>query len=382
MRMAKKKILVLTDHMPWGHRSIAKAIFNYLKEHEKENDYEVVYAEIKAETGIGDDLYTFAYRYIPLSNRWAAKVFDIKFARDLMRKSTIFNLPRLKKEVNKINPDLIISAYFIHSHSLADWRKEENKQFKLWTIVADPWTINPISFVKGCDLNIVYDEIGEKLALKYDIKKNEILKTGWWVRPEMYKKIDKKEVRKKLGIKGDRPVIFVGGGSLGTSALPKLLPTLIFLKSKVTFIINTGVDKFSYNLVEKYCKILTKLRKDDVVIIKNMGWIDNMAEVLGVSDIIFGKAGPNFLFDSIACQKPFVAITHIGGQEDGNIDLIKKKKLGWVREKNSELVNFLYQYLDNPKSFEGKFKEEIQKEALSNEKSLKMILERIKKDLK
>jgi processive 1,2-diacylglycerol beta-glucosyltransferase len=380
--MQKKKILVLTDHMPWGHRSIAKAIFNYLKEHEKENDYEVVYAEIKAETGIGDDLYTFAYRYIPLSNRWAAKVFDIKFARDLMRKSTIFNLPRLKKEVNKINPDLIISAYFIHSHSLADWRKEENKQFKLWTIVADPWTINPISFVKGCDLNIVYDEIGEKLALKYDIKKNEILKTGWWVRPEMYKKIDKKEVRKKLGIKDDRPVIFVGGGSLGTSALPKLLPTLIFLKSKVTFIINTGVDKFSYNLVEKYCKILTKLRKDNVVIIKNMGWIDNMAEVLGVSDIIFGKAGPNFLFDSIACQKPFVAITHIGGQEDGNIDLIKKKKLGWVREKNSELVNFLYQYLDDPKYFKNKFKETIKKEALNNESSLKLILERVKKDLK
>lgn len=380
--MQKKKILVLTDHMPWGHRSIAKAIFNYLKEYEKENNYEVVYAEVKAETGIGDDLYTFAYRYIPLTNRWASKVFDIKFARDLMRKSTIFNLPRLKKEVNKINPDLIISAYFIHSHSLADWKKEANKNFKLWTIVADPWTINPISFVKGCDLNIVYDEIGEKLALKYDIKKNEILKTGWWVRPEMYKKNDKKEVRKKLGIEDDRPVIFVGGGSLGTSALPKLLPTLIFLKSKVTFIINTGVDKFSYNLVEKYCKILTKLRKDDVVIIKNMGWIDNMAEVLGVSDIIFGKAGPNFLFDSIACQKPFVAITHIGGQEDGNIDLIKKKKLGWVREKNSELVNFLYQYLDDPKYFKDKFKETIKKEALNNESSLKLILERVKKDLK
>ncbi|MDD4135889.1 MAG: glycosyltransferase [Candidatus Shapirobacteria bacterium] len=380
--MQKKKILVLTDHMPWGHRSIAKAIFNFLKEHERENDYEVVYAEIKAETGIGDDLYTFAYRYLPVSNRWAAKVFDIKFARDLMRKSTVFNLPRLKKEVNKIKPDLIISAYFIHSHSLADWRKEENRQFKLWTIVADPWTINPISFVKGCDLNIVYDDIGEKLALKYDIRKNEILKTGWWVRPEMYKKIDKKKVRKKLGIKDDRPVIFVGGGSLGTSALPKLLPTLIFLKSKVTFIINTGVDKFSYKLVDKYCKILTKLRKDDVVIIKNMGWIDNMAEVLGVSDIIFGKAGPNFLFDSVACQKPFVAITHIGGQEDGNVDLIKKKKLGWVREKSSELVNFLYQYLDDPEYFENKFKETIKIEALKNEKSLKMILDRVKKELK
>ena len=380
--MAKKRILVLTDHMPWGHRSIAKAIFNYLKEQEKDNDYEVFYAEVKAETGVGDDLYTFAYRYIPISNRWASKVFDMKFARDLLRKSTIFNLPRLKKEVNRINPDLIISAYFIHSHSLAEWRKEEKKTFKLWTMVADPWTINPISFVKDCDLNVVYDEIGEKLALKFDIKKNAILKTGWWVRPEMYRKTDKNEARKKLGIKNDRPVIFVGGGSLGTNALPKLLPTLIFLKSKVTFIINTGNDKFSYNLVGKYCKILAKLRKDDVVNIKNMGWIDDMAEVLGASDIVFGKAGPNFLFDSVACQKPFVSMTHIGGQEDGNVELIKKKKLGWVKEKSGELVTFLYQYLDDPKHFENKFKETIKKEALNNEKSLKIILERVKEDLK
>ncbi len=379
--MAKKKILVLTDHMPWGHRSIAKAIFNYLKTNEKDNNYEVVYAEIKAETGIGDDLYTFAYRYLPLSNRLAHKTFDKKFARDLMRKSSIFNLPRLKKEINKIKPDLIISAYFFHSHSLADWRVEEKKNFKLWTVVADPWTINPISIVKGCDLHIVYDEVGEHVALKYGVKESQILKTGWWVRPEMYQKIDRHEARKKLGITDDRPVIFMGGGSLGTNSLTKLLPTLIFIKKKVAFVINTGVDKFAFNLVKNYSKILTNLRKDDVVYIKNMGWIDNMAEVLVASDIIFGKAGPNFLFDVVACQKPFVAITHIGGQEDGNIDLIKKKNLGWIREKNSELVNFLYQYLDNPKYFENKFKKEIKEEALNNKDSMKTILERVKKEL-
>jgi UDP-N-acetylglucosamine:LPS N-acetylglucosamine transferase len=197
----------------------------------------------------------------------------------------------------------------------------------------------------------------------------------------MYKKVDKEKMRQKMGIKNDRPVIFVGGGSLGTSALPKVLPTLVFLKKKVTFIFNTGADKLSYGLVERYRKILSKVRKDDVVIIKNMGWIDNMAEVLGASDIVFGKAGPNFLFDSVACQKPFVSITHIGGQEDGNVDLIRKKKLGWVREKSSHLVEFLYEYLDNPKYFEDKFKDTIKKESENNKDSLKKILERIKKDL-
>jgi len=118
-----------------------------------------------------------------------------------------------------------------------------------------------------------------------------------------------------------------------------------------------------------------------MVCIKNMGWIDNMAEVLSACDIVFGKAGPNFLFDCVACKKPFVAITHIGGQEDGNIELIKKKKLGWIKEKNSELVEFLYKYLDEQELYQDNFKETIKKEADKNEKSLKIILEKVKEEL-
>jgi UDP-N-acetylglucosamine:LPS N-acetylglucosamine transferase len=379
--MVKKKILVLTDHMPWGHRSIAKAIFNYLKENEgKENFYEVSYAEVKAETAFTDEFYTFIYRYLPSTNKIANNLFDTKLVRDLLRTVSIFNLPRLKKEVEKCKPDLIISAYFFHSHSLALWKKEAKKKFKLWTVVADPWTMNSVTFVKGCDLNLVYDEVGENMAQKYGINKKEIFKTGWWVRPEMYRKFDKQKSRKKLGIGDDRPVVFVGGGSLGTSSLTKLLPSLMTIREKVTFVINTGVDKFAYNLVEKYKNLLKDVHKNDMVCIKNMGWIDNMSEVLSACDIVFGKAGPNFLFDVVAAGKPFVAMTHIGGQEDGNIELIKKKKLGWVKERNGELTDFLQEYLDDPKYFENRFKETIEKEASKNEKSLSMILERIKNE--
>lgn len=378
--MAKKKILVLTDLMPWGHRSIAKAIFNYLKENEKDNNFEVVFAEVKAETGIGNDVYTFLYRYFPLSNRIFHKIAAMKMSVDFAEDMAMRGLPRIEKEIKKIQPDLIISCYFLHSWTLAKWRQNFDVNFKLWTIVADPWSINPISFINLADKNIVYDDLGKRLALKRGVSEDKILVTGWWVRPEMYKQVDRQQAREKLGIYDDRPVIFVGGGSLGTNSLNNLLPNLIFLKKKVAFIINTGVDKFAYRMVDNYIKVLAKLRKDDLVYIKNMGWIDNMAEVLGASDMIFGKAGPNFLFDSIASQKPFVAITHVGGQEDGNIDLIKKKKLGWIKEKNGELIKFLHQYLNDPKYFENKFKETIKKEALNNKDSLKVILDEIKKE--
>lgn len=382
MKKLRKKILVLTDDMPWGHRSIAKAIFKYLKENESKNDYEVELAEIKADTVFVSDLYTFAYRYIPKTNRVFHRISGTKVAKDILKEMSILNLETLKEKINKIKPDLIISSYFLHSHSLVLWRKEENKEFKLWSVVTDPWTINALSFVKDADLNIVYDENSLKEGQKWGLEKEKMLVTGWWTRGEMYQKFNREKARKSLGFNDDRPVIFVGGGSLGMNSLPKLLPVILTLKERVGFIINTGTDKLAFNLIEQFTKILRRLKKDNLIQIKHLGWIENMGEVLSACDIVFGKAGPNFLFDCMASQKPFVAITHIGGQEDGNIELIKKKKLGWVKEKNGEIADFLYEYLEKPKLIENKCRENIKKEAENNQKSLGMILDRIKNEFK
>jgi UDP-N-acetylglucosamine:LPS N-acetylglucosamine transferase len=380
MKQAKKRILVLTDHMPWGHRSIAKAIYGYLKSVEKENNLEVYYAEVKSETGMANDLYTFIYRYMPGTNKLAFTLYEKnKLVRYSFEEASKKNLHRVKKEVEKIKPDLVISAYFFHTHSLAKWREETCQSFKLWSVVADPWTINPVSIFNNVDLNLVYDEVGVEVAKEQNIPVNKVLKTGWWVRPNMYTKYNREEARKKLGFYDDRPIIFLGGGSLGTSSLPRILPALLFLKKKVGFVINTGTDKLSYNLVENYIKFLKQMKKDDQIIIKNFGWIDNMAEILSACDMVFGKAGPNFLFDVVATEKPFVSITHISGQEDGNIDLIKKKNLGWVKEKNGEITKFLVNYLEKPEYYQEKYKHEIKAEAKFNQKSLPKVLEMVMK---
>lgn len=378
----KKRILVITDHMPWGHRSIARAIYDYLKD-KKENDYEVNYVEVVADTGLMGEMYKFVYRYFPSSNRLAHRLSKVKQIRENMIEDHIFkNLPRLEKLLKKYQPDLIISTYFLHSHGLAKIREMVPKyKFKLWPVVADPWTTVYGSYVPAADLHLVYDERSEMEAINFGIKKDKILKTGWWVRGQMYEKFDQHQSRLKLGFKDDRPVVFVGGGSLGTSALPKFLPLLMFVKRPVGVIFNAGTDKLSYKMVEEFWKLYRQIRNDEVVQIRNLSWIENMGEVLAACDMVFGKAGPNFLFDTVAAEKPFVSISHIGGQEDGNIDLIVKKKLGWVKENNGSLSEFFFDYLKNPKKYNGKYQETIKAEAESNRRSGEVILKRIKKEL-
>jgi len=379
--MVRKKILVITDHMPWGHRSIARAIYGFLKTKEKENEVSIEYAEVRAETGIGNDIYAFIYRYFPMSNRLSSWISQNKQIRAIVKDLSKINKPVLERLVDRVKPDLIICCYWLHSHTLAKMKEERQLSCELWSIVADPWSMVPAVFVPGADLNLVYDEVGVKMALKYGVKAERVMKTGWWVRGEMYQFIDRKQARRKLGVYDNRPVIFVGGGSLGTNSLTRLLPALMMIEKKCAFIFNTGTDKLLHSTIEEYVKLLRRMKLGKDLLVRNLGWIDNMAEVLTGSDMVFGKAGPNFLFDVVACHRPMVAITHIGGQEDGNVEIIKEKGLGWVKEKPGQAADFLLEYLENPKYFQQKFRKNIGEEAKNNQKTMERVWKKIRKEI-
>jgi len=379
--MKPLRILVMTDTMPWGHRSIAKAIYGHLKRVSDEHNWEVQYAEVKAETGPASEIYSLVTRYIPESYNVAYKLSANKVVNQLLSDVSLGALDNIKSIVSFFMPDLIISTYYLHSHCLARWKNSEGKPFKLWTVVSDPWTVSLATYVpQGADLHLVYDEVGEKVGLDIGLAPSQILKTGWWVREEMYQSIERAAARQKLGIEDNRPVVFVGGGSLGNSAIPRVIPLLLSAKRSLTAIFNSGTDKIAYTLVDNYAKTYARShRKNKLVQLINLGWVENMAEVLAASDIVFGKAGPNFMFDCVAQHKPFVAITHVAGNEDGNLDLIRERGLGWVREKPDELREFITGYLERPEVYHAMFADTIALEAERNRQSLPIIAEQVSK---
>lgn len=375
------KVVVLTDHMPWGHRSIAKAIHQYLEATLDAQQFTVLYRQIKLEVGIVEDFYKLMYRFTPKVGQLSFKLeatspLTRRVVDELYRK----NLPAIRQMLEEEQPDLVISAHFFHSLTLVRLREANQLPYRIWTVVSDPWTVYHTTIVPGADLHLVYDGQTRRLAEGMGADPDKIAETGWWVRPQMYQDFDRQQARQALGFTDDRPVIFVGGGSLGTSSLTNFLPALFLIKEKVGFVFNSGTDKATFLLIERYRKLLNRMGLKRTVIIKNLGWIDNMAEVLTACDIVFGKAGPNFLFDVVATRKPFVAITHIGGQEDGNIDIIKQKNLGWIKENSVALIKFMNQYLKNPEWYHHHCRNSIDAEAQRNQQSLPMVRELVIKE--
>ena len=73
---------------------------------------------------------------------------------------------------------------------------------------------------------------------------------------------------------------------------------------------------------------------------------------MGIADLIIGKAGPNTIFETVAAKKPFIAITHIAGQEDCNLDLIKEYQLGFVEENAIKVVEALARCVEETHPFD------------------------------
>ncbi len=51
---------------------------------------------------------------------------------------------------------------------------------------------------------------------------------------------------------------------------------------------------------------------------------------MAASDLVAGKAGPTFMYETIMLEKPFLATFYIPGQETLNLRFIERNNLGWV----------------------------------------------------
>ena len=112
--------------------------------------------------------------------------------------------------------------------------------------------------------------------------------------------------------------------------------------------------------------------------IKLVQYTDKMGDYIACADLVVGKAGPNLLFEAIAMERPFLAICHIHGQEDGNLGIIRKKKLGFVEENSKKASNLLKKIIENPEMLK-KFEKTIKKESLHNRQAGKILLKTLSK---
>ena len=355
---------------PQGHESIANAIGEKILR-DADDRYQI---KVFFHKQLWEKVYKSFYRIAPnaLGGPWhmSTKIMDeVDQADKAVRQ--YFKLHIKKKiyefmEENKI--DLAINTYFVNNPALVDYQEEFGVPF--FNIATDPRTIHTMVFSKQAKHNFIFDENINKSYLK----KYPTTVSGWFVQKRFEEKYNQETVKKELKIKKGTNFL-IASGSDGSSMVLKMLPTIINSPKEANFFIACGSNDSLYKNVVGIKRSIEKLSDSKAKIIP-LSFTKDIHKYMQISDMVIGKAGPNTIFESVATETPFFAITHVHGQEDGNLDIIKEHHLGIVEENSKKANQKLMEIIENPEIIDS-FKKNVKKMKEYNQKSINILLDEI-----
>lgn len=354
----------------YGHESIAEAVLNKIQEQAP--------GKYKIKKYIHQDPLDFTYNYIyrlspssfSLPFHASAKLIEkYKGAKKIADLWHVINLEnKIKNFIKKNKIDVCISAYFGFNPILEKIQESEDLPFI--NIVSDPRTVHPLILSEQAKLQIIFDQ-----EIKRKNQQKNMKVAGWFVQSKFEESYDKQQIRKKLKL-DDKLTFLITSGSEGANSILKILPSIINCEKETNFIIACGKNEFLYNNIIGVKQSLEKLSSSKAKIIP-LAFTKKLHLYMQAADMVIGKAGPNTLFESIACETAFFAITHIHGQEDGNLDIISDYKVGLVEENAKKANQRLQAIIKKPDQID-KFRNGILKLKKYNQNSILILIEAIR----
>ncbi len=319
------KILILTA--PSGHLTQALAAKSYL---EDIPNVHITTLDLVSER-LEWAAFRVIYRYFPFLMRVPFEFTRNPFTFKLIRNSNIQRFKELLPAIlEKEDPDLVITTY--HGYIPVLDQVRDRFRFKYVNSITDPITFHPILFSHSADFNLAFSSSCRNYAQRLHISPEKIVPVGWLTTKRFFEPQPVDAIRQKLGLERQLTLL-ISAGSEGSYAILNLLPVLLFTRHPQPFqlIFITGHNHALANTIYRAYRLASRLNPSAPAIVVQE-FTDKMHEFMAVSDVVIGKAGPNLIFESVACGKPFIAVTHLSGNEDGNLGMIKENNLGWVAE--------------------------------------------------
>jgi len=333
----KKNILILYTSYGTGHYMAAKAI---------EEKYKLLYPNCK--TLVLDPLKYSS----PFLNKIFAEIGTLastkfrklrgnfyakKMYRDYLSENKFYTFAaklfwtkKLEKKLLEFNPDIIYSTQAASAKLIADHK--HLFKAKLISVLTDyeihrAYTIPHDNIDYYCvPSNSIKDKMG-----KIGIDKNKIFMSGMPIRNQFYNnKFSRAETIKKYYLDSKKPIIlFVCGGGLGNQRSFNYFEMLLKSSLDFNYILVPGSNK---RVEEKAKGITLKYNKKG----KILGYSNNMAELINVSDLVIGKPGGILISECLELNKPFCSIEPIPGQETWNSIFLQKNSYGFnIKNLNS-----------------------------------------------
>jgi len=229
-----------------------------------------------------------------------------------------FNSPKLKNLFDRFRPDAVVCTQAFPCGMVADYKSTYGSKLPLLGVLTDYiphsyWIYDKVDYYITPS-----EEIATRLSQR-GVPMAKIKPYGIPFDPTFNASVDRNHILQELRLDGNLPNILIMGGGQGLGPIKTIINSLDRIKSPFQEIIITGTNKKLYKSLEKRLK---EFRKP----MRIFAYVNNINELMEISNIIITKPGGVTTAEALAKKLPMLIIKPIPGQEANNANYLVEKK--------------------------------------------------------
>jgi len=339
------KVLITYVSAGAGHRRVAEAVYNCLKNNRPDLNLELVDLLPSADPFFRF-CYNFGYSALVHYANWLWGFFfwmtEFRLTRWICRKSSLivnyFSCRKFANYLIKEEFDFIISTHFLNSELAANLKLKNKIKAKLITIITD-FGVHPFWISKGTDLYIVASKATKDKLLTMGVEESKIKDSGIPFAPVFIKNQNRAGLAAKLGIKADMFTVLIMTGSFGSGPLEEISESLC---SQAQVLVVCAKNK----------KLFCRLQKRNLENVKVFGFVDNAQELMAVSDLIVTKPGGSSIAEFLNMELFPIFISAIPGQEQENIRILAGYGVGCTLKNVKQIKELIVELKNDPRKLQ------------------------------
>jgi processive 1,2-diacylglycerol beta-glucosyltransferase len=247
--------------------------------------------------------------------------------------------------VNSLRPKVIISTFPLPAGVLSKMKSTGHLNVPNVTVITDI-SVHSQWIHPNTDLYLVgSDEVGSGLTAR-GISPEKIVVTGIPILPAFQKKYDSVKIRQQFGLRPNTKLVLFMGGSEGIFGTTNFHDLLKYIQAPVEAAVITGSNQ------ELYEKLKTvNLHYPEI---KLCTYVENIAGLMEVADVLVTKAGGISISEALAKGLPMIIYRPSPGQEEANASYLRQHRAAIVAKGERRLRTIVQRFIDD-EPFQNRF---------------------------
>jgi len=347
----RRKVIILYASAGHGHKKAAQAVFDAYRLLSRGVQAQTVDALTFAPSFSGNfygRLYLFLIRHFPwfwgflyYGSDIGAVYAVLKPIRRAMNGSL---LAGLEEWLVRENPAVVIATHFMPVEVVSHLKEKDKIGSRLITVITD-YLPHYIWTAKNVDAYAVaIDETKEALIAR-GAAETKIHVLGIPVEEKFFQKHSKEELTAKLNIRNGVFTVLLTSGGAAIGDTETIIQGLLGLEKPAQILVVCGTNQQLFKRLEALSQ--------DQASLKIFGFVNNMDELMEVSDVVVGKGGGLTITEAFAKGKPVILFQSVPGQETRNVSCVEKYQAGYAARSPREITTRVEELMNAPEKLDG-----------------------------